>query len=174
MFPKKWMLFAVVAVALGVGALTLTLDPFGAKAALAKKAEGQGAHAPAEDSAHGESTARGLMYSTKERVVNLADPGGFRYLKVEVVLELGVPAKELEGLKGEGYKKKQEELAKEMAPVAPVIDDAITAHLSSRLASELLTASGKATLREELKERLAPLVHSHPLKGIYLTQFIIQ
>ena len=116
----------------------------------------------------------GLMYSTKERVVNLADGGGYRYLKTEVVIELGLPAKELEGLKAEAYAKKQEGIAKELAPITPLLDDAMTTLLSSKKASDLLTSEGKAALRIELKEQLQTIIRQYPVNGVYLAQFIIQ
>ena len=116
----------------------------------------------------------GLMYSTKERVLNLADPGGFRYLKTEVVVELGLPQREMEGLKGDAYKKKQDDVAKELAPLAPIINDVINSLISSKKSADLLTTDGKTGLRAELKERLDPVIRDYPVKGIYLAQFIIQ
>lgn len=163
----------IAVVAMGAFAAGL-MDPIGAKAMITGADRTGQATAPADSHETAKPERRGLMYSTKERVVNLADTGGFRYLKTEIVLELELPAKEAENLKGEAYKKRQEELAKEMAPLAPVIDDAITTVLTTKRSTELLTEAGKAALRDELRERLGPIFHEHPLKGIYLAQFIIQ
>ncbi len=128
----------------------------------------------AAETPHDASPIVGLMFPTKERVVNLSDGGGYRYLKTEVIIELGLPAKELEGISAEAYKKKQEEMAKELAPITPLLDDAMTTLLSSKKASDLLTAEGKAALRSELKEQLQAVIHAYPVNGVYLAQFIIQ
>jgi len=130
--------------------------------------------ADAGDTHHESAPIVGLMFPTKERVVNLSDSGGYRYLKTEVIIELGLPAKELEGIGAEAYKKKQEVIAKELAPITPLLDDAMTTLLSSKKASDLLTAEGKAALRSELKEQLQAVIHAYPVNGVYLAQFIIQ
>ncbi len=138
----------------------------------------------ATEEAHGEAAGgkpKTVMYTTKERVVNLGDPGTLRYLKTEVVLELSIPAKEakdFENLKGEEMKKKQEELAAEFAPVTPALSDIITTTLSSKKAADLLTPEGKAALREDLKAKLDPAIesvaHGKKIYAVYLAQFIVQ
>ena len=115
------------------------------------------------------------MYVTSERVVNLADRGTMRYLKAQVVLEFAPSGDQGKGtLDPEAYKKKQEELRKELAGRAPIIEDQITTTLSSKSSAELLTADGKARLKQELREKLGEAAGEKKLLNVYLTQLIIQ
>lgn len=118
--------------------------------------------------------AMGILYPTRERVVNLADTGAFRYLKIQVVLELAEPKAKPEQLKGDAYKKKQEEVSKDMAARSALIEDQLTTILTSKTSAQLMTPEGKAALRKEMMEKLRPLVGEYKLLGVYFTQFIIQ
>jgi flagellar FliL protein len=117
-----------------------------------------------------------LPYATRERVVNLADKGGFRYLKVEVVLEVALPhGKPGDKLpRGEAAKELQKELEAELAPLKPRLEDAITTVLTSKTSDELMTPEGKQRLRDELRAKLDRISTDHPIMGVYFTQFIIQ
>lgn len=115
----------------------------------------------------------GIMFPLRERIVNLADPGVMRYLKTTIVLELE-SSKSGSAPKGEEYKKKQEELKLELTGATPVIEDQITTLLSSKSSAELMTNDGKQKLREELKARIAQVVHEPKVLGVYFTDFIIQ
>src|SRR5215207_5592394 len=79
----------------------------------------------------------GMMLPMRERIVNLADPGVMRYLKVSIVLEMAdLNLKELP--KGEKYKEKQDELKKEMGGSLPLIEDELTVILSGKTSTELM------------------------------------
>lgn len=114
----------------------------------------------------------GIMYPLKERVVNLGDTNGLRYLKIEVVLEFEVP--DAKGLKGEAYKKRQDDFIREMSSRRPIMDDIVTMILAGKTSASLSTVEGKEQLREELKNKLAEATGEHKLINVYLTQFIIQ
>lgn len=117
-----------------------------------------------------------LPYTTRERVVNLADKGGFRYLKVEVVMEValahGKPGDKLP--KGEAKKELQKEVETDLAPLKPRFEDAITTVLTSKTSEELMTPEGKQRLRDELRAKLDRISEEYPVVGVYFTQFIIQ
>jgi flagellar FliL protein len=117
--------------------------------------------------------APGLTLSTKERVVTLADPQQLRYLKTEVVLEFEL-SKDQKPASGDAYKKAQDELAKELAPVMPAIEDAITTELAKRTAADIATSSGKERLKADLLDRLNRLPLERQITNVYFTQFIIQ
>ncbi|MBX5492252.1 MAG: flagellar basal body-associated FliL family protein [Chloroflexi bacterium] len=122
-----------------------------------------------------ERAATGFLLPTRERIVNLADAHAMRYLKVSIVLELVDPAGKLAVPKsGEEYKKKQEELAKELRGPLTLIDDQITVILSAKTTTELMSPEGKQQLRDELRERLQRLLPEYRLVGVYFTDFIIQ
>ncbi len=113
-----------------------------------------------------------VMYSLKERIFNLADPGGGRYIKLEVVIEFEDP--KAAGLKGEAYLKHQEEFAKELAPVKPRLHDVLLRAVSSRTSLELLRPEGKESLRAELKEKFGQVVHEAKIRDVLFAQFVIQ
>lgn len=121
----------------------------------------------------GDDASYTVTCSTKERIVNLADPGSYRYLKIEVALEFPWPEQRSRP-KAEDYKKKQEELARELAKTMPAIEDALTTILSSRTVAEVTSVVGKDALRQELKQRLGQIIGEPPVRNVYFTQFIVQ
>ncbi|HLI25958.1 MAG TPA: flagellar basal body-associated FliL family protein [Chloroflexota bacterium] len=169
------LLFAVLGLGLGaggvLGAATATgVLPVGPGKPTATAAEGK---APADHGAERPTT--GFLLPTRERIVNLADAGAMRYLKTTIVLELVDPAGKLTVPKsGEEYKKKQEELTKELKGPLTLMDDQITNILSSKTVAELMSPEGKQRLRDELRERLQRVLPEYRIVGVYFTDFIIQ
>jgi len=163
---KAIMVLVVVALAAGaaVGFLVLPMVSTG------NAANATGGARPSETAKSEANHEPGMMYPIKERVVNLADPG--RYLKIEIALEFELA--EAKELKGEAYKKKQDEFAKEMTSRRPIIDDIITTVLADKTSSNLLVPEGKNKLREELKDKIGEVGGEHELLNVYFTQFIIQ
>ncbi|MCL5961053.1 MAG: flagellar basal body-associated FliL family protein [Chloroflexi bacterium] len=135
--------------------------------------QGAGEHPVADTQyAKEKSPEPGMMYPMKERVINLADPGGFRYIKIQIVLEYDLP--EARGLAGDAYKKHQDELIKSMASRSPILDDVVTTVLAGKTAASLASAEGKEKLREELKSKLGEVAKDPKLQNAYFTEFIIQ
>jgi flagellar basal body-associated protein FliL len=122
-----------------------------------------------------EPPASGIMYTTTEKVINLADRSGMRYLKVQVALELAPVGEKMGTLNAEAYKKKQDEVKKELSGKSAVIEDQVTTILSGRTGTELVTPDGKSTAKEDLKEAITETVaEKYQLLNVYFTQFIIQ
>lgn len=119
-----------------------------------------------------EKPPTGVMYPLSERVVNLADTGGYRYLKIGIGLEFAVEDRK-DG-EGEAYKKLQEELAKKLLKHKERLEDIVTTVSSSRAATDLATVAGKEALRLELRDKVATAAQPEYLLGVYFTQFIIQ
>lgn len=115
-----------------------------------------------------------ITYSSKERVFNLADQDGFRYLKAQIVVEFALPGEKPESLTGEAYQKKQEEFESEHVSELPRIEDAITFVLTSKTAQELVTSEGKDRLKDELKTSIGGIIKENEIREVYFTQFIIQ
>jgi flagellar protein FliL len=90
-------------------------------------------------------------------LVNLADPGGKRYLKVAMQFELT-------------NVKVGVELGKRNVEVR----DMIIMVLSSKEYEEIGNASGKMTLKKELITRLNKMLHDGQVKEIYYTEFLVQ
>ncbi len=125
-----------------------------------------------------------MTVSLGERVVNLADPGGYRYLKVEVVVEVAVDEKTYQKLKTGGGGGQggghgggvggTDPLRAELEHVWPKIQDALTMVLTSKTSDQLLTPEGKEELKAELLEHLQPAFGDYHITAVYLTQFVIQ
>lgn len=123
---------------------------------------------PTEPAGH----KQGMMYAMADRVVNLGDAGGYRYLKIGLTLEFEMPGgKEL---KGEAYTKSQTTFAAEIAPIRPVMDDIVTTVLASKTSADLSSVDGKERLRQELKSKFEDVTGEQKLLSVYFTQFIIQ
>jgi flagellar FliL protein len=137
-----------------------------------------------------EKEANPIPYPLDERVLNLADPGGYRYLKVQVVLELEggeieIAAHSSGGGGGHGggaaeettpLQNAQKELTSVLEPVMPRVQDIMTSVLTSKSVSEVSTAAGKEAVKAELIEKLGPLFEEqhHPILAVYFSQFLIQ
>jgi flagellar basal body-associated protein FliL len=89
-------------------------------------------------------------------VLNLADPGQRSYLRVGIDLGLG------------------RELGKnESAPMAEV-RDTILGVLSEARVDDLLTAKGKAKLKEDVLQALQQRLPGLAVEEVYFTEFLIQ
>ncbi|MCC7107048.1 MAG: flagellar basal body-associated FliL family protein [Chloroflexi bacterium] len=138
----------------------------------------QADHPPAASKPNGpaqkEQGPAGIAFPTRERIVNLADTGLMRYLKTTIVLEVAVQGLQGELPKGDEYKKKQDELAKDLRGQTAAIDDQITNILSAKTSGELVSNDGKQRLKDELKSRLNTVLGEDRVLAVYFTDFIIQ
>ena len=161
------LLPALVGLILGAGGLLGATVAFGGSLPFVPQKESVAAVAtPAPE-------ATGVLYPTRERIVNLADTGILRYLKTTIVLEVFDPENPTGAVKSAETKGK-EELPKDLKPKAVVIEDKITAILSAKTATELMTAAGKQHLKQELREGLNQTLHEDRILGVFFTDFIIQ
>jgi flagellar FliL protein len=124
-------------------------------AAVSASAESQEADKSAEK---GKAEESGKMVSLETFVVNLADPGGNRYLRVTMDLEVvgGKPAEE------------------EMAKRVPQLRDAILMILPTKRYADISTTEGKTAMREELTEAANGLLTTARVARIYFKEFVIQ
>jgi flagellar protein FliL len=88
-------------------------------------------------------------------LVNLADPGQLRYLKVTLHVETPTKAEE--------YEKK-----------LPQLRDSVLGILSSKQFKDILTSDGKNVLREEIKGAMNQILVEAKVRNIYFTEFVIQ
>ena len=134
-----------------------------------------------------EEKPRSVEYTIKDRIVNLADPGGRRYLKVTMVLQVQESKKAQAApaaggtLRYAGWEENgtvAEAVAKETPvelPNAPQVHDAITTVLSSKRTDEVTSTDGRERLKEELRLKInTVLPPGQQVVKILFTDFIIQ
>ena len=92
-------------------------------------------------------------------IVNLADEGEARYLRLSVSLGIGG---------GEGGHEKPSPL------LITRVRNAMLAVLSEKKSDEVLTNSGKAKLRKELLKAAKAAAEDAHIEAIYITDFIVQ
>lgn len=128
------------------------------------------------------------VYSLGEFVVNLADPGGTRFLKTAITIKAYSAVPEEEGEKKKEEKKEggghggAEGADPEMAAVEhdlahsmPAIKDLVISTLSTKTADELASYETKLALKEEMVEEMNKLLHGkYRVFDLYFTDFIIQ
>jgi flagellar FliL protein len=107
----------------------------------------------------------GAVVAMDTFIVNLADPGGNRYLRVTMDLELAGKPADKSAAKTAG-----DEIAKRM----PQIRDAILMILSTKRYADISTPEGKTALREEILNAANGLLASSQITRIYFKEFVIQ
>jgi len=114
------------------------------------------AAAPKKEKKEGEGI--GALYPMENFIVNMADSGGTRYLRVTLQLELDETKKFAEAL----------DMRK------PQLRDAILTVLASKRYEEVSSAQGKLILKQELIRRLNSLITEGTIMNIYFTEFVAQ
>jgi len=106
----------------------------------------------------------GIMYPLKERIVNLADDKGKRYLKISLTLQLKASDKPLT----------PEQEKEEMARLEPVVEDAVTTILTSKTFDQVITAEGKEALKAEIRDKLNEIMGEGKVERVFITDFVVQ
>ncbi|UCD77832.1 MAG: flagellar basal body-associated FliL family protein [Desulfobacterales bacterium] len=99
----------------------------------------------------------GPIYSLTTFIVNLADKGGNRYLRVTMDFELGNP-----------------ELETELNKRLPQVRDSILMILPSKRFDDISSVEGKIALRDEILEKLNSLLTQGKITNIYFKEFVVQ
>ena len=99
----------------------------------------------------------GPIYALDTFIVNLADKGGNRYLRVTMDLELG--NKELEG---------------EVTKRLPQVRDSILMILPTKQFSDISSVEGKTALRDEMLNRINGFLVQGQITNIYFKEFVVQ
>ena len=90
-------------------------------------------------------------------IVNLADAGGKRFLRVTIDLELSNP-----------------EMQDEMKTRLPQVRDAILMILPTKHFDDISSTEGKMTLRDELLASLNEFLTTGQINNIYFKEFVVQ
>lgn len=104
-----------------------------------------------------EENVLGPMLSLETMIVNLADDGGKRYLRVTMALELSGP-----------------EAMSSINMRLPQIRDTILMILPTKTYKDVSTTGGKVALRNELMGAVNQLINKGRVSNIYFTEFVVQ
>jgi len=104
-----------------------------------------------------QAAALGPLYSLDTFIVNLADEGRSRYLRVTMDLELAQSAD-----------------AGKLTERLPQIRDSILMILPSKQFDEIAGMEGKIALRDEILAKLNSLFGNHVVTNIFFTEFVVQ
>lgn len=119
--------------------------------------------AEAEEEAPPEEVTIGPIYKLDTLIVNLADQGGKRYLRITMELELK-PAEKFE----------VNEVIEEVEKRLPQIRDTILMILPSKQYADISSTSGKLALRDEIMAKLNAYLKKGQINTIYFTEFVVQ
>ena len=97
------------------------------------------------------------LLSMETFVVNLADPGGKRYLRVTMALEID-----------------DQDCVTETKENVPQIRDKVLLILPAKEFKDIRTSSGKGSLRKEMIAQLNPLLDKCKITNLYFQEFVIQ
>ncbi|MCH8157246.1 MAG: flagellar basal body-associated FliL family protein, partial [Nitrospinae bacterium] len=112
---------------------------------------------PAEGEVEEEAADLGVMFSLNPFIVNLADSGGKRFLKVTIALELST-----------------QEVHAELKENLHKITDSILVLLSSKTFEDVYSVQGKFKLKDEIATRVNRFLIVGHVKDAYFTEFVIQ
>jgi flagellar FliL protein len=104
-----------------------------------------------------EENVIGPLYTLDTMIVNLADHGGKRYLRVTMALELS-----------------DAEAQATIESRLPQIRDAILMILPTKNYDDISTTEGKIALRTEVMEKINGLMTKGQVNNIYFTEFVVQ
>ena len=118
----------------------------------------------------------GPMLALDDKVINLsqATPGGYKYAKIGVTIELRPSASSFYDLHGaDRTKQEKTELDKHTEQV-PLLIDAVGGVVSAHDSSTLTTADGRAKLKTELLAAAKKVLGSDEVIDVFFTDFVMQ
>ena len=101
--------------------------------------------------------AKKIIYPLKTFVVNLADPGGKRYLRVDMVLELS-----------------ESRVAGKIKENLPQVRDKILMILPSKTFNDVRNLGGKTALKNEIMDELNSFLQNGGITNLYFQEFVVQ
>jgi flagellar basal body-associated protein FliL len=116
----------------------------------------------------------GIFYDVGQRIVNLADPGGYRFLRIGLVLEFLPSSPDYYTLTGDKLAQAEETFLVEVERQRPLIDNVIIDVLTAKQFDTIFTVEGKQALRAELQEELNRNLRNRYVNRVLITDFVIQ
>lgn len=118
----------------------------------------------------------GIMYDLGSQIVNLAEPGGRRYLQIDVVLECLREEEEgtAKAASGHGTSEEVDPDMERLDAMRPLMVDAVISLLTSRTYAEVFTVEGKETLKQDMLSEINGALGKEVVVGVYFTEFLVQ
>jgi len=125
------------------------------------------------NTAEGVEPGQGIMVDTSTKIVNLAEPGGKKFIRVTATLEFNPPS---------GYSEMPEEekgaalteFTTEINAKVPILDDTIVTILSSKDFQSVYTTEGKDALRQEIMDAVNTKLPEYKVIYVYFKEFVMQ
>ena len=154
--------------------------------------EGEPQASGEQSTEEGINPGEGVLLDTGTKIVNLAEPGGRKFIRTNIVLEFApndpryfdtaIPVVEESGGEGEAaapaaISPKDEFLTEykdELNAKLPVINDVIITLLSTKEYQDVYTSEGKEALRQEIMQAVNSRLHDHQVIYVYFTEFVMQ
>jgi len=130
--------------------------------------------APETGGDHGGSISQGIMFDTGTKIINLAEPTGRRYIRVNIVLEIYPTNPDYVNMGHDEQQDYLETFNQEVEESLPIINDSLISELSSKSFEEVYTAEGKEIIREEIVTLLNEKLPDHHIMNVYFTEFVVQ
>lgn len=119
------------------------------------------------------SPGQGIMVDTSTKIVNLAEPGGKKFIRVTATLEFNPPAG-YDTLPEEEKAAALAEFTTEITAKIPILDDTIVTLLSSKDFQSVYTTEGKDILRQEIMDAVNSRLPNHKVIYVYFKEFVMQ
>jgi flagellar basal body-associated protein FliL len=116
----------------------------------------------------------GIMVNMSTKIINLLDPGGHKYIRLTVVVEVAPDNPEYESLPEEEKTAYLTEFEDMLNARMPIMDDTVITLLSTKTYDELYTAEGKEDLRLAIMDTLSGKLPDLDIISIYFTEFVVQ
>ena len=149
---------------------------------LSNQASESAAHDVSEESSSHTTTKKqtelepgeGIMIGMSTKIINLADPGGHKYIRLTVVLEFAPGNPDYRDLPEEEAAAYLTEFQNEVGNSMPSMDDVVITLLSTKTFEELYTAEGKEALRTEVRDAINERSKEFTILSVYFTEFVVQ
>jgi flagellar basal body-associated protein FliL len=118
----------------------------------------------------------GPMLALDDKVINLSTttPGGYKYAKVGVTIELRPTAASFYDLHGADRTKEETTELAAYTDAVPLLIDAVGATVSAHDSSTLTTADGRAKLKAELLAATRKVLGDRVVIDVFFTDFVMQ
>jgi flagellar FliL protein len=115
-----------------------------------------------------------IMIPMTTKIINLADTGGHKYIRLTVALEFAPDNPEYKTLPAEEAAAYLTEFQTKVGNNLPAMDDVIITLLSTKTFEQLYTADGKEALRTEVKDAINNRMTDFHVISVYFTEFVVQ